>query len=253
MSEAGRVPAAGARRRGSDARVDHQPAFVLHSYPWRETSLIVEALTRDHGRVGLVARGAKRGTSQLRGLLSPFSALSLAWSGRGEVRTLIRAEWTGGLVPLRGDALLAGFYLNELIVRLLARGDAHPALFGAYARALRALAGDEARLDLALREFEFELLREIGYLPALDVCADGRAVAPQARYRVDPQRGLVAAGREAEAVSVSGATALAMAAGDFAQPGVAAEARAMLRLIIRYHLDGRPLNTRRILQDLREL
>ena len=234
-------------------RVDQQPAFVLHTYPWRETSLIVEALTRDHGRVALVARGAKRGTSQLRGLLSPFSALAVGWSGRGEVKTLIRAEWTGGLVPLRGDALLAGFYLNELLVRLLARGDAHPALFGAYARALRALAGDEARLDLALRRFEFELLREIGYLPALDTCADGGAIAPQERYRVDPQRGLVAAEHGSDAIGISGAAALAMAAGDFAQPGVAADARTMLRLIIRYHLDGRPLNTRRILQDLREL
>ena len=251
MSEAVRPPVT-ARRRGSDLRVDHQPAFVLHTYPWRETSLIVEALTRDHGRVALVARGAKRGTSQLRGLLSPFSALAVSWSGRGEVKTLVRAEWTGGLVPLRGDALLAGFYLNELIVRLLARADAHPALFGAYARALRELAGDQAPLDLALRAFEFELLREIGYLPALDVCADGEAVAPQARYRVDPQRGLVVADGS-EAASVSGATALAMAEGRFAQPGVAAEARTMLRLIIRYHLDGRPLNTRRILQDLREL
>ncbi len=250
MSEALARPAATTRRRGSESRVDHQPSFVLHSYPWRETSLVVEALTRDHGRVALVARGAKRGTSPLRGLLSPFSALALAWSGRGEVKTLHRAEWTGGLVPLCGDTLLAGFYLNELIVRLLARGDAHPPLFGAYVRALRALAADEARLDLALRAFEFELLREIGYLPALDVCADGRAIDPQARYRVDPQRGLV---REAGSAGVAGTTALAMAAGDFGEPAVAAESRAMLRLIIRYHLDGRPLNTRRILQDLKEL
>jgi DNA repair protein RecO (recombination protein O) len=253
MSEAVPAAAAGARRRGSQARVEQQPAFVLHSYPWRETSLIIEALTRDHGRIALVARGAKRGTSPMRGLLSPFSALSIAWSGRGEVRTLTRAEWTGGLVPLRGDALLAGFYLNELLVRLLARGDAHPALFGAYARALRALAGDEARLDPALRQFEFELLREIGYLPALDACADGEVVQPQARYRVDPQRGLVRAERDGDGVCVAGTTALAMAAGDFARQGAGGEARSMLRLIIRYHLDGRPLNTRRILQDLREL
>jgi len=253
MSEAAHAPVVAARRRGSDARVDHQPAFVLHTYPWRETSLIVEALTRDHGRVALVARGAKRGTSPLRGLLLPFSALALSWSGRGEVKTLVRAEWTGGLVPLHGDALLAGFYLNELIVRLLARADAHPALFGAYARALRVLASDEARLDPALRTFEFEMLREIGYLPALDSCADGGPVAAEARYRVDPQRGLLPAASDIEAVTVSGATAMAMVVGDFAQPGVAAEARAMLRLIIRYHLDGRPLNTRRILQDLREL
>jgi DNA repair protein RecO (recombination protein O) len=253
MNEVVRAAVVAGRRRSSDARVEHQPAFVLHTYPWRETSLIVEALTRDHGRVALVARGAKRRTSQLRGLLSPFSALALAWSGRGEVKTLIRAEWTGGLVPLRGDALLAGFYLNELIVRLLARADAHPQLFGAYARALRALAGDEARLESALRAFEFELLREIGYLPAFDVCADGEPVTAGARYRVDPQCGLVLVERDIEAVSVAGAVALAMAAGNFAEPGVATEARAMLRLIIRYHLDGRPLNTRRILQDLKEL
>lgn len=242
-----------AARRRSDLRVEQQPAFVLHTYPWRETSLIAEALSRDHGRVALVARGAKRRTSQLRGLLSPFSALSLSWSGRGEVKTLLRAEWTGGLVPLRGDALLAGFYLNELVVRLLARSDAHPMLFGAYVQALKALAGDGARLDAALRGFEVELLRETGHLPALDVCADGEAIVAEARYRVEPERGLVRVERESEALCIGGATALAMAAGDFELPVVAGEAQAMLRSIIRYHLDGRPLNTRRILQDLREL
>jgi DNA repair protein RecO (recombination protein O) len=253
MSEvAGRPPGA-ARRRSTETRVEQQPAFVLHTYPWRETSLIVEVLTRDYGRMALVARGAKRRTSQLRGLLSPFTALALAWSGRGEVKTLVRAEWAGGLAPLRGDALLAAFYLNELVVRLLARADAHPALFGAYARALRALAGDDGRLAATLRAFEFELLREIGYLPALDVCADGEAVEPAARYRVDPQRGLVRHDGDTDALCVGGATALAMAAGEFGGAGVAAEARAMLRLIIRYHLEGRPLNTRRILQDLKEL
>lgn len=251
MSDGQRPPAA--RRRPTDLRVEQQPAFVLHTYPWRETSLIVEALTRDHGRIGLVARGAKRRTSQLRGLLSPFSALALAWSGRGEVKTLLRAEWTGGLVPLRGDALLAGFYLNELLVRLLARADPHPMLFGAYARALHALADGQAGLEATLRAFEFALLRDIGYLPALDVCADGRPVEARQRYRIDPQRGLVREEQAGDGSGVGGATALAMAAGRFAEAAVAAEARSMLRLIIRYHLDGRPLNTRRILQDLRDL
>lgn len=241
-----------ARRGSAEHRVEHEAAFVLHTYPWRETSLVVEALTREHGRVALVARGAKRRTSQLRGLLAPFSGLSLAWSGRGETKTLVRAEWTGGLVPLRGDALLAAFYMNELLVRLLARGDAHPALFGAYAKSLRALA-DDARIDATLRAFEFALLREVGYLPALDVCADGRPIDPAARYRVDPQRGLVLAQRDGDAVCVSGASALAMAAGEFAAGDAAGDSKAMLRLIIRYHLEGRPLNTRRILQDLREL
>ncbi len=253
MTEATAAPLPVIRRRSADPRVDQQPAFVLHTYPWRETSLIVEALTRDYGRMALVARGAKRPTSQLRGLLSPFSLLAIAWTGRGEIKTLTRAEWAGGLVPLHGDALLAAFYTSELVVRLLARADAHPALFGVYAHTLRALAQDGARLDANLRAFEFALLREIGYLPALDVCADGQAVEPRVRYRVDPQRGLVRLQRDDDAASVQGSSALAMATGEFAAPGVAADAKAMLRLIIRYHLEGRPLNTRRILQDLREL
>ena len=120
------------RRRGTDARVDHQPGVVLHTTPWRETSLIVEAFTRDYGRVGLVARGAKRPTSQFRGLLAPFAPLSLSWSGRNEIKNLVRVEWIGGLTPLRGNALLAAFYANELVVRLLARADPHERLFDNY-------------------------------------------------------------------------------------------------------------------------
>lgn len=245
--------AAAPRTRARDHRVDQQPAFVLHSYPWRETSLIVEAITRDHGRVALVARGAKRPTSQLRGMLSPFCALSLSWSGRGEVKTLMRAEWSGGLIPLRGEALLSAFYANELLVRLLARGDAHPRLFGAYARALRELALDEGPLDATLRSFEIVLLRETGFLPSLDTCADGVPVEAQRVYRVVQERGLVRAETAGEPSCISGSTALALAAGERLSAGAAAEAKAMLRSIIRYHLEGRPLNTRRILQDLREL
>jgi len=140
---AGRAPAR--RAPASETRVDHQPAFVLHSYAWRETSLIVEMLSRDFGRVALVARGAKRPTSQFRGILMPFSPLALSWSGRAELKTLVRAEWQGGLAPLRGDGLLAAFYLNELLVRLLPRADAHPGLFASYVQALAAPAGRGSR------------------------------------------------------------------------------------------------------------
>jgi len=115
-----RAPGGTRARRAADSRVDQQPAFVLHSYPWRETSLIIDAMTRDFGRVALVARGAKRPTSQFRGLLAPFAPLSVCWSGRAEIKSLIRADWVGGLAPLRGEQLLTAFYLNELLVRLLA-------------------------------------------------------------------------------------------------------------------------------------
>src|SRR5512134_1804131 len=180
MSEVAASPERGIRRR-SDQRVDHQPGFVLHSYAWRETSLVVEAFTRDHGRVALVARGAKRPTSQFRGLLSPFNPVALSWSGRNEIKTLIRAEWLGGMQPLRGDALLAAFYANELLVRLLARLDPHERLFGSYVELLQALSHD-ARHASALRVFELDLLHDIGYAVPLDRCADGEPIDADAQY-----------------------------------------------------------------------
>ncbi len=119
--------------------------------------MVVETFTREFGRVAVVARGAKRPTSQFRGLLSPFNPIALSWSGRNEIKTLVRAEWLGGMQPLRGDSLLAAFYANELLVRLLARGDAHPQTFGSYVELLRSLTRN-ARHDAALRTFELDLL-----------------------------------------------------------------------------------------------
>ena len=166
-------------RRRSDSRIDHQPGFVLHSYAWRETSLIVETFTREFGRVAVVARGAKRPTSQFRGLLSPFNPIALSWSGRNEIKTLVRAEWLGGMQPLRGDSLLAAFYANELLVRLLARGDAHQQTFGSYVELLQSLART-ARHDAALRTFELDLLQDIGYAMPLDRCTEGSAIDARA-------------------------------------------------------------------------
>ena len=242
------------RRRSSDVRVDHQPGIVLHTYAWRETSLIVEVLTRDYGRMALVARGAKRPTSQFRGMLSPFAPLALSWSGRNEIKNLVRVEWVGGLAPLRGNALLAAFYANELIVRLLARADPHERLYGHYLDMLRGLG--EARQDITLRMFELELLREVGYAVPLERCADGNPIDPAGQYRFSAEAGAHRLGpreRDDSGAPVSGATLLAMARGEFGDPVVASEAKGMLRQVIRYHLDGKPLNTRRILLDLHQL
>lgn len=253
MSEVAGAAGGRARRRLSDLRVEQQPGFVLHSYPWRETSLIVEVFTRDHGRMALAARGAKRPTSQFRGLLSPFAPLALGWSGRGEIRNLVRVEWLGGLAPLRGDALLAAFYLNELLVRLLQRADPHPPLFIAYLQTLRDLEADGVSREAVLRSFELDLLREIGYAPPLDHCADGVPVRPEGWYRVDAQRGLLPVQGEVDALCVRGASMLALAARELRSAVAAADAKTLLRQLIRYHLNGQPLNTRRILQDLRAL
>ena len=142
-------------------RVTAQPGFVLHSYPYKETSLIVEVFARDYGRVPLVAKGAKRPHSKLRGVLQTFQPLQLAWTGKSEVRTLISAEWVGGLLPVERAALLCGFYLNELLVKLLARDDPHPVLFDAYVSALNQLAHAEPA-GIVLRKFELQFLKEIG-------------------------------------------------------------------------------------------
>ena len=227
------APASGAaRRQSSDGRVDQQPAFVLHTYAWRETSAIIETFTRDHGRMALVARGAKRPTSQYRGILMPFSPLSVCWSGRGELKSLLRAEWQGGLAPLRGEGLLSAFYLNELLVRLLPRGDPHPGLFTSYFRTLAGLARHDDQREATLRIFELDLLRELGVAPSFDTCLDGGLVDPDA---------------------LKGGTLIALARRDFTEPGTLTAARNFLRRLIGYHLDGKPLNARRILMDLRSM
>jgi DNA repair protein RecO (recombination protein O) len=139
-----------------------QPAFVLHSYPYRETSLIVEAFTRHHGRIGLLAKGARRPKSALRGTLLAFQPLLIQWGGRGELRGLHSAEWQGGVAQLKGIGLMSGFYLNELLLRFLHRDDPHEGLFDLYAEAISALSTNN-RIAATLRRFEKFLLGELGY------------------------------------------------------------------------------------------
>src|SRR5580765_1888303 len=134
-------------------RAELEPGFVLHAYPYKETSLIVEAFTRRFGRVSLLARGARRPRSAMRGVLLSFQALSLSWSASAELGTLLRAEWSGALLPLRGRGLMCGFYLNELLLRLLPRDDAHEALFDFYSESLKELAGTSSHAPV-LRCFE---------------------------------------------------------------------------------------------------
>jgi len=147
-------------------RADHEPGYVLHTYAYKETSLIVEAFTRRFGRVAMLARGARRPRSAMRGVLLSFHPLRLSWSGASELANLIGAEWAGGTRHLGGRALMCGFYLNELLLRLLPRDDAHEALFDAYAQALAALASQD--ISAVLRAFEKRLLAELGYAPLLD-------------------------------------------------------------------------------------
>lgn len=235
-------------------RVQDQPAFVLHSYPYRETSLIVDVLTRDHGRLALVAKGAKRPHSALRGVLQTFQPLMLAWSGRAEMRTLTRAEWVGGMLPLAGDALVCGFYANELLVRFCAREDPHPSLFHQYAVTLTRLAHDEPAA-LVLRSFERHLLRETGYAVAFSANINKAPPQPDAWYVFDPDRGArLASDRDPTAwPRVLGRTLMDMEADDYNEARTVSQSKALMRFLLNYHLAGAPLNTRQILIDLQKL
>lgn len=237
------------------SRQEAQPAFVLHTYPYRETSLIVEAFTRDAGRVALVARGARRPKSPLRAVTLAFQPLLLSWTGRGELRTLVRAESQPGGPQLQGRALICAFYLNELLLRLVPRDDPHEGLFAAYREALAGL-GARAGEEAALRRFELSLLRELGYGVVLDREAEGGApIAAERRYVYVIERGPVACegGAALHGVELSGQTLLDMQAGDFSRPATQRQSKVLMRELIGHHLGGRALHTRQLLRELLEL
>ena len=239
-------------------RRDDEPAFVLHAYAYKETSLVVEAFTERHGRVAMVAKGAKRARSEMRGVLQAFQPLVLSWAGTGEVKTLVNAEWRGGMPLPRGSALLCGFYLNELLLKLLPREDSHPKLFREYESALDALTASASASTQAatLRRFELRLLAELGYALSLthDV-ATGEPIEPSRQYHYAFERGPLRVVEEPRASwpLVRGATLLALAGGRFDDPDAATEAKRLMRAILDHHLETRRIFSRRVVQDLAAL
>ncbi len=262
----------------SRQRVDAQPAYVLCRYPYSETSLIVEVFARDFGRMALLARGARRPRSELRGLLLEFQPLELGWSGKGEVKTLMKAEWQGGLPPPAGRALFCAYYLNELLLKLLPREDAHEGLFAVYADTLERFSAGVSEADL--RRFEHALLAELGYGLTLTRDVAGEAIDGDAWYayqiergpsrlpshlpgrergretiavRGDPSSGIQAEGQGVSppaAPVVRGRTLLDLDAERFSDPYSLAEAKQLMRALLNHYLDGRALQTRRIFMEL---
>lgn len=242
-------------RAGSAGRQDAQPAFVLHSYPFRETSLVIELFTRDFGRVAAVARGARRPKSSLRGVLLAFQPLLVSWSGKGEVHTLMRAEWHGPYHPLQGLALICGFYLNELLLKLLARHDAHERLFETYARTLTALA-PEREPAAVLRRFEKALLRELGYAMTLDRDVEnGSLIAAEERYTYVIERGPTMADPDggANGVELLGQTLLDMQSDEYSSVVTQQQSKTLMRALINHYLGDQVLHTRQLLRDLQAL
>ncbi len=246
-------------------------AYVLHRYDWSETSLILDLFTRSKGRVTVAAKGAKRPYSQLRSVLLPFQRIAAtigrqAEDAQADVVTLRGAEWAGlDATPVLPPArLFAGFYLNELLMKLLARGDAHPALFDAYAATLRSLAtSDEFAEQIGLRAFELVLLKAIGLLPELDrVTATQQPLAADASYQLLGDRGVVAATPAAAAARLPGADLLeidaALRADNLGALHVACAMRLerlkpVLRALVHYHLGSPSLRTRDVMRDARQV
>ena len=249
----------------ASARITDEPAYVLHRHDWSESSLILEVFCRNQGRVALVAKGAKRPSSVLRPILLPLQPLHLAFGGDAEIRTLRSAEWMGGHVMPTGDALLSGYYLNELVLTLLARDDPHPGLFDIYAQVVAVISSDHGdALQTALRAFELMLLREIGLLPTLDVqTLTLGALQPLARYCLVVEGGLREA-CEQDRTSLSGAQwqrlQQALDANDaafietmHACAPVIAELKSQLRTVLHYHCGVKTLRTRQMMIDLQSL
>jgi DNA repair protein RecO (recombination protein O) len=235
-------------------RLEDEPAFVLHSYPFRETSLIVEVFSRQHGLLPLVARGARRPKSALRGLLMSFQPLSLSWFGKNELRTLHSAEWQGGQPQLQGTALLCGLYLNELLLNLMARDDPHEQLFEYYQLTLQRLAHSSDHAA-TLRCFEKHLLQELGYALMLErEAGSGEAIDPAQSYRYVIERGALPDSDDQQTgMPVSGKTLLDMSADDYRDAQSARQGKQLMRMLLNHHLGGKLLHTRELIKDLTKL
>lgn len=262
--------------------------YVLHTYPYSETSLILQVWTEKHGRLGLMAKGARRPRSASRSVLIPFQPLMLDWFGRGELRTLKAAEPLAPATSLAGASLLSAFYLNELLLKLTTREDPHEGLFAAYDEAitrLRALSRAGARdrpapspgeaaaasaalcepapeparaLEPVLRRFELRLLQELGY--ALELAHEAGTQAPieaDRDYWYVLERGPVRAPDEgrtpSNAVRLRGLTLMELERGRFEDAATVAQAKQLMRLLINHSLNGQELATRAMVRDLQRL
>ena len=245
-------------------RISSEPGFVLHHYDWSESSLILDVFTRQYGRVTLVAKGAKKPSSNFRPVLLPLQRLSLGFTGDAEIRTLRAAEWVGGYPMPTGTALMAGFYLNELLVRLIAREDPYPHLFDAYSSTVELLSRQSPELvELALRAFELLLLKEVGVLPDLSLLTTNLAPVQPERYYTLSSAGGLFERSDPGTEGLPGHVCLALAAALHERAGEQAFAalmqacagallalKAQLRALLLHHGGAQVFRTRALMRQL---
>lgn len=239
-------------RMSSEHRIQLQPAYLLHRHPYRDTSLLLEIFSRDYGRIGLIARGARGPRSKLKGILQPYQPLLLSWSGRGELPSLSAAEANGPVGILQGDALASAFYLNELLIRLLQRHDPHTDLFRVYQATLLHLSMGSG-IDWALRLFERDLLQQLGYgLLLTHEGENGAEVEPEAHYCYHHEHGPRRVRTRSETgFTVQGATLLALASGECEDENLRRESKLLMREVLARYLGPRPLASRELFRQKR--
>ena len=242
------------------AKILHQPAYILHSQPYSETSLLLDVFTRNHGRLLIMAKGALRPYTRWRAsIFQTFQTLAMGFSGKGAVRTLLDAEWVGGIPMLQGGALISGYYMNEWLMRALAREDVSAGLFDAYQHGLADLslnahtASEQAQV---LRRFELALLSELGFAP--DLAALGEIAADASiGYDVAQQRWFhlpsTTANNEDVPIRLTGQTVLDIRAGVFHSTRTQTEAKTLFQAMLAQHVTDKPLFTRHILSELKQL
>lgn len=235
----------------TSSRVQDEPAWVLHHRPFRDSSRILDIVSRQHGRLSLVARGSRGSKSRLKGILRPFSPLNLSWVMRSDLGTLTGADMTGVPITLFGDALLSGYYVNELLLKLLHNHDPQPDIFDLYGRTIAKLSA-ASDVTPALRVFEMELLRLLGY--ALNLHHDTESqeeLDSDGLYEYRPEQGPAPVANRQGQMIFTGAEIVAIREMNFDEPAVLRNAARLLRSVIAFHLGGKELKSRKVLMELK--
>jgi len=226
-------------------------AFVLHQRAYKNSSQLLDCLTEHHGIVSLVAQGSRRAGRGQRALLQPFVPLRISWSRRRELGRLIDAELAGAPTTLAGNALFAGYYINELMLRLMARGDANPAAYSCYIRCVATLAA-AAAVPPALRIFERDLLHALGYGIELEFDIEtGEPIQPNLSYRYEAERGArVHTGVSDDDSVFLGRELIALRDGELGDGEALRAARRLLRPVLAFYLGERPLRSSLVMRDI---
>lgn len=231
------------------SKQENQDIYILHTYPFKETSLIAELFSEKYGRIPVIAKGARRPRSSLRGMLQSFQLLQATWSGRGEIKTLHNIEWCDKFLKVDGNALICGFYINELIMRLLPREDTHKKLFEFYHHTMKVLA-DGDNLEVALRRFELKLLQELGYEVPLNKDENGEPVISNKLYIYEVEYGPSLVGKTSNGIKIFGQTLLDMAQDVYKEDNTQLQSKQLMRYLISHYLGDKPLNSRQLFKNL---